>query len=109
MKAYHSSRQLLDITTEQEKEVKANVETTTQDQLTKTQTKKKKAELDVETTRDKYKESIRDISNYNPKYRDDMEYEFEKWQAFEYKRRDFMKEKLKESCDCLNIVRFFAT
>eukprot|EP00794_Sanderia_malayensis_P000137 gene137-749_t len=103
---YHNTCQALDAIKQQEVDLKANTEGTTQEQLNKIQTKVKKAAQDRETALDNYKDALRDIGNYNPKYREDMTYEYDKWQTFESKRKDFIIEKLKEFKDCIDITRF---
>ena len=97
---------MLDTFKAQETELKANVTTTTQEQLTKMENKVKKATQDKENALEFYKEAIRDISNYNHKYKDDMKYEFDKWQTSELRRKEFVVEKLKEFKDCVDISRF---
>ena len=101
MRGYHSTCKLSDLLQAQEKEAKGRPETTSE-QLTKLADKCKKASSEIEVTRSKYQESLRDITNYNPKYIEDMNYEFNKCQDVEKIRRDFMKEKLQEFHGCLD-------
>ncbi len=103
---YHSSCQFLDIVKRQDEELLADREQTTQDQINKMKTKLKKATNDREAALENYKEALRDIGNYNRKYMEDMEYEYEKWQSMEVKRKDFITEKFKEFRDCIDLTRF---
>ena len=65
-------------------------------------TKIKKCETEAENNNNKYRNSIRDITNYNPKYQEDMNYEFNLCQEFEKIRRDIVKEKLESLVSCLD-------
>ncbi|XP_065648302.1 protein kinase C and casein kinase substrate in neurons protein 1 isoform X2 [Hydra vulgaris] len=69
--------------------------------------KLRKLEEEVLITRGKYEEAIRDISNYNPKYQDDMRYEFNNCQTFEEARKNFVKESLLNYHACLNRTSAF--
>ena len=68
--------------------------------------KLRKLEEEVSLTRSRYEEAIRDISNYNPKYQDDMKYEFNNCQLFEETRKNFVKESLLSYHACVNRVQF---
>ena len=105
MKAYHSMNHLHRLAKRQEKEAKSRTETT-QIQLSKISDKIRKLEKDICTARDDYKEALRDIGNYNPKYKDDMEYEYSKCQIFEETRRKVTKEKLCQFQSCINRTIF---
>ena len=101
MKAYHSAYALRDNGVKQEEEAKNNP-TLTQEQKNKITAKVKKAEQDIESTREKYKDSLRDIGNYNNKYIDDMKYEYDKCQKFEEERKNFIKEKIFSFHSCID-------
>ena len=90
----------------QEEDLKKTKESTTQEQLTKAQNKVKKATQDRGTALEFYKESLRDINGYNQKYKDDMVYEYEKWQTAEGKRKEFVIEKMKQLKDCIDMSQF---
>jgi len=108
MKTYHSSKDLHRSLKEQEKAMKNDTTVAvTQDQLSKIATKIKKCELEVENNNNKYHNAIRDISNFNPKYLEDMKFEFNKCQEFEKVRRDMIKEKLEQLVSCLDRRIFF--
>jgi len=62
---YHTACQMLDSLKAQEEQLKAAVDTTTQEQLTKIQNRVKRAEQDRETSLEFYKETLRDIEGYN--------------------------------------------
>lgn len=102
MKAYHSANHLWGLAKTEEK---SSTELTAE-QKTKLQTKVKKLEQEIDVNKEKYKEALRDISNYNPKYMDDMQYEFGKCQKFEEARRTFIKEKLIALHACLDRTIF---
>ena len=102
MKAYHSAKDMLRSLKEQEKNLRMNTPETSQDQINKITTKIKKCELEVENSDNKYHNAVRDITNYNPKYQDDMSYEFNLCQEFEKVRREIVKEKLAQLVSCLD-------
>lgn len=79
----------------------------TQEQLNKAKDKAKRASNEVDKTYTKYKESIRDISNYNPKYRDDMCFVFNNLQEFEERRKTFMKQTLEDYCKLIELSQYF--
>ena len=93
MKAYHSTNALRDNGKKQEAEAKNNP-TITQEQMAKIGAKVQKAEQDIEITREKYRDALRDIGNYNNKYMEDMKYEFSRCQKFEETRKSYIKEKM---------------
>lgn len=103
---YHTSCQTLDQAKAQEEDLKAAVETTTQEQLAKVQNKVKKATQEREAALVFYKESLRDIQGYNQKYKDDMVYEYDKWETAEGKRKDFVIEKMKQFQGCVDMSQF---
>lgn len=94
MKSYHSARHTLDILNEQHLQLKSDSTEITQDQINKINTKIKKSEVEVENWKNRYDDAIRDVTTYNPKYIQDMKYEFDNCQSFEKVRREFTKEKL---------------
>ena len=97
---------MLDLANAQEEELKAARDTTTQEQLTKAAAKVKKATQDKENALEIYKESLRDIGGYNQKYKDDMVYEYDKWQTAEGRRKDFVIEKMKQYKNCIDLSQF---
>ena len=101
MKAYHSANALRDNGKKQEEEAKNNP-TITHEQITKISAKVQKAEQDIEMTREKYKDALRDIGNYNNKYIEDMKYEFGRCQKFEETRKNYMKERMLMFHACVN-------
>lgn len=107
MKAYHSAKDLLRSLNEQEGMLINDKNETTQDQLNKIKNKIKKCEVDIENTNSKYNIAIRDITTYNPKYMEDMKYEFDLCQEFETVRRDMTKEKLEQYLGCVDRRIFF--
>ena len=97
---------MLDSLKAQEEQLKAAVDTTTQEQLTKIQNRVKRAEQDRETSLEFYKETLRDIEGYNGKYKGDMTYEYDKWETSEGKRKEFVIEKMKQFQECIDFSQF---
>ncbi|XP_050735276.1 protein kinase C and casein kinase substrate in neurons protein 2-like isoform X3 [Eriocheir sinensis] len=62
-----------------------------------------KAKEEVARGKEKYEAALREISDYNPKYIEDMTHVFEKAQESESKRLMFFKEMLFATHKCLNI------
>ncbi|XP_066987696.1 protein kinase C and casein kinase substrate in neurons protein 1 isoform X7 [Macrobrachium rosenbergii] len=62
-----------------------------------------KASEEVSRGREKYDAALRDISDYNPKYIEEMTHVFEKAQEAESKRLMFFKDMLFATHKCLNI------
>ncbi|KAK4290583.1 hypothetical protein Pmani_026086 [Petrolisthes manimaculis] len=73
------------------------------DQVKKLQDRVSKAKEEVSRGREKYEQSLREISDYNPKYMEDMSHVFDKAQESESKRLQFFKEMLFSTHKCLNI------
>lgn len=65
-----------------------------------------KANTEVVTAQDNYKESLRDIDNYNPKYKDDMCYVFGRCQKAERERRAFFKQSFLSYCQVLDLRQY---
>ena len=107
MKAYHSAKDLLRSLKEQDEALRCDKNETTQEQLNKLSNKIRKCELEIDNTNNKYHNAIRDITTYNPKYIDDMKYEFEVCQKFEKVRRDTVKEKIEHYLACIDRRIFF--
>ena len=72
-------------------------------QVMKLQDRVIKCREEVQKTREKYESALREISDYNSKYSEDMTEVFEKCQEFEEKRLVFFKEMLFAIHGCLNI------
>ena len=62
-----------------------------------------KCKDEVQKTKEKYDQAIREINKCNAKYMEDMTVVFEKCQEFEEKRLDFFKKMLFAIHSCLNI------
>jgi len=73
------------------------------DQVKKLQERVVKCKEDVLKFREKYDTSLRELSDYNPKYQEEMSDVFEKCQDFEEKRLHFFKQTLLEIHSCLDI------
>ena len=72
-------------------------------QVKKLQDRVTKCKDEVQKTKEKYDQSLREINEYNAKYMEDMTDVFEKCQEFEEKRLRFFKEMLFAIHGCLNI------
>ncbi|XP_066987697.1 protein kinase C and casein kinase substrate in neurons protein 1 isoform X8 [Macrobrachium rosenbergii] len=73
------------------------------DQVKKLRDRVSKASEEVSRGREKYDAALRDISDYNPKYIEEMTHVFEKAQEAESKRLMFFKDMLFATHKCLNI------
>ncbi|XP_068208945.1 protein kinase C and casein kinase substrate in neurons protein 1 isoform X3 [Palaemon carinicauda] len=73
------------------------------DQVKKLRDRVSKASEEVSRGREKYDAALRDISEYNPKYIEEMTHVFEKAQEAESKRLMFFKDMLFGTHKCLNI------
>ncbi|XP_065057789.1 protein kinase C and casein kinase substrate in neurons protein 2-like [Rhopilema esculentum] len=104
--SYHLACQTLDTLKAQQEEIKANKESSTQDQVMKIENKVKKAVQDRENVLETYKEALRDIGNYNQKYREDMVYEYDKFETLESKRKEFVIGKVKDYRECVDVSNF---
>lgn len=74
------------------------------DQVKKLQERVVKCKEEVQKTREKYEGSLRELSDYNSKYQDDMTEVFEKCQEFEEKRLVFFQDTFFSIHNCLNIA-----
>ena len=77
-----------------------------EEQVKKLTDKRDKTNLDMLLAQENYKESLRDISNYNPKYKEDMCFVFDKCQKAERERREFFKRSFLSFCEVLNFGKF---
>ena len=73
------------------------------DQVKKLQERVVKCKEEVTRNREKYEAALKELTDYNPKYQDDMTDVFEKCQEFEEKRLNFFKETLFGIHACLDI------
>lgn len=73
------------------------------DQVKKLQDRVSKAKEEVSRGKEKYEQSLREISDYNPKYIEEMIHVFDKAQEAESKRLMFFKDMLFATHKCLNI------
>lgn len=73
------------------------------DQLRKIKDRVSKAREEVERNKERYELSLKEISQYNPKYITEMKQVFEKCQDMEEQRLNFFKDILFKIHDCLNI------
>ncbi|XP_071512652.1 protein kinase C and casein kinase substrate in neurons protein 1 isoform X10 [Panulirus ornatus] len=73
------------------------------DQVKKLQDRVSKAKEEVSRGRDKYEICLKEISDFNPKYIEDMTHVFEKAQEAESKRLIFCKDMLFATHKCLNV------
>ncbi|XP_069997804.1 protein kinase C and casein kinase substrate in neurons protein 1 isoform X7 [Penaeus vannamei] len=73
------------------------------DQVKKLQDRVSKAKEEVSRGREKYELTLREISDYNPKYIEEMIHVFDKAQEAESKRLMFFKDMLFATHKCLNI------
>ncbi|XP_076351552.1 protein kinase C and casein kinase substrate in neurons protein 1-like isoform X2 [Tachypleus tridentatus] len=88
----------------QNQERNANADTSlSPDQVKKMQDRVAKCKDDVQRTKERYEQALREINDYNAKYMEDMTVVFDKCQEFEQKRLDFFKETLFGIHACLNI------
>lgn len=78
---------------------------TTEDQVKKLQEKVEKCQRDVEQTRDKYEEALKDLESYKIIYMGDMTEVFERTQNFEEKRLGYFKDILIGVHSCLDLTR----
>lgn len=62
-----------------------------------------KCKDEVQKTKEKYEQALKEINEYNAKYIEDMTVVFDKCQEFEHKRLEFFKKMLFAIHDCLNI------
>lgn len=62
-----------------------------------------KCKEDVQKTKERYEQALREINDYNAKYMEDMTVVFDKCQEFEERRLNFFKEVLFGISTCLNI------
>ena len=108
-KAYHGACQARDSADKllQQMSWKDVEDTATQDQHNKLKEKARKTTADAENACTKYKESLRDISNYNPKYKDDMCFVFDGLQDFEERRKIFFKQTLQDYCSLMTLNQYF--
>ena len=72
----------------------------------KIENKVKKAVQEKENVLETYKEALRDIGNYNQKYREDMVYEYDKFETLERKRKEFVIGKVKDYKECVDVSNF---
>ena len=79
-----------------------------EEQVKKLKDKANKATNDAQVAKDKYQDSLRDISNYNPKYTEDMRYQFKKCQEAEEERKKFFKGTLITFCQQMSLVPHFS-
>jgi len=73
------------------------------DQVKKLQERVTKTKEEVTKTREKYEAALKDISEINPRYIEEMTQVFEKAQESEQKRLKFFKDMLFETHKCLNV------
>lgn len=106
-KSYYAACRARDQAEKLYKNSTVEASTTTEEQTKKLKDKLTKAEGEVLSTKAKYQESVRDITNYNPKYKDDMVFAFDKLQVAEDKRKVFMKDTMKSLCKSLDPGQFF--
>lgn len=71
--------------------------------MKKLQDRAQKAKDDVQKTREKYEQALKDLNGYNSKYIEEMTDVFNKCQESEDKRLKFFKEILFSIHTCLNI------
>lgn len=88
-KGYHNSCRSLDSGKRQQEEGK--VKGLNDEQLRKLQEKIDKYTEEVSSYKVKYKDALRDLSGYVPKYEEDMKYQFNKCQEFEEVRKCFFE------------------
>jgi len=101
-KEYHNACKNEKSTANQENNARADTAMST-DQLKKMQEKLKKCQADVESTHDKYNACLNDLNAYNPKYIEDMSEVFDKCQAFEKKRIEFVRKIMFDIHECLDL------
>ncbi|OXA53001.1 protein kinase C and casein kinase substrate in neurons protein 1 isoform X2 [Folsomia candida] len=73
------------------------------DQVKKLQDRVSKSKEEVQKTREKYDSAIQEITQYNPKYIEDMRDVFDKCQEVEAKRLKFFKDEMYSIHKCINI------
>ncbi|XP_078355839.1 protein kinase C and casein kinase substrate in neurons protein 1-like [Oculina patagonica] len=106
-RAYYQACKVRDQTEKLYKEASVEGSTVTDEQVKKLKEKSDKAAYDVQTTRGKYEESLRDIGNYNPKYMEDMRYVFDKCQQSEEERKNFFKTTFLNYCQQMSLEPHF--
>jgi septation ring formation regulator EzrA len=73
------------------------------EQVKKLQDRVSKSKEEVQKTREKYDTAIQEITQYNPKYIEDMREVFDKCQELEAKRLKFFKDAMFAIHKCINI------
>lgn len=63
-----------------------------------------KCKDDVQKTRAKYEEALNEVTQYNPRYIEDMREVFDKCQEMEARRLKFFKEAMFTLHKCINIA-----
>ena len=106
-RAYYQACKVRDQTEKLYKEANVEGSSVTEEQVRKLKDKSDRAASDVQTTRGKYQESLRDIGNYNPKYMEDMRYVFNKCQQSEEERKNFFKTTLLNYCQQMSLEPHF--
>jgi len=103
-KEYHMACKLERTATNQENNAR-NSSDVSPDQLKKLQEKLEKCRKDVESSRDRYQQSLNELNGYNAKYVEDMTEVYQRTQDFELKRLNFCKKLLYDLHACLDITQ----
>ena len=107
-RAYYQACKARDQTERLYKEACVEGSTVNEEQVKKLKDKSDKTANDVQITRGKYQESLRDIGTYNPKYMEDMRFVFNKCQQSEEERKNFFKGTLLNYCQQLSLTPHFS-
>lgn len=107
-RAYYQACKARDLAEKLYKESSVEGSVTNEEQVRKLKDKASKATNDAQVTKEKYQDSLRDISNYNPKYTEDMRYQFTKCQDAEEERKKFFKGTLITFSQQLSLVPHFS-
>jgi len=67
-----------------------------------------KCHKDVETTRERYQQSLTELNSYNAKYIEDMTEVFQRTQEFEHRRLTFIKKILYDLLACVDLTQYTA-
>ncbi|XP_071034016.1 protein kinase C and casein kinase substrate in neurons protein 2 isoform X7 [Parasteatoda tepidariorum] len=100
---YHSACKNERSAINQERNASSDTSLSPDQVVKKLQDRVAKCKDEVQKTKERYEQGLREINDYNAKYMEDMTVVFDKCQEFEEKRLDFFKEMLFGINSCLNV------
>jgi len=74
----------------------------------KLQDRVEKCRRDVDATRERYRQSLTELNDYNAKYIEDMTEVFQRTQQFEQRRLTFIKKTLYDLLACVDLTQYKA-